>query len=143
MTSELQALKAKADVARDLISQGAEEVHITGTDLKVVGKRQSPDMPTGSAVQVVNVNAQATAHSQVELSVRLHIVRKELEEAYQGRAVLNEISEKLNSLEKELAKKNPDRSILKKTINWAIDTGWDVFAKLTPIIIDKASTMIS
>jgi hypothetical protein len=142
MITAIEDLKAKAEVARDLISQGAEEVHITGTDLKVVGKRSSSTVPMGS-VQVVNVNAQATTHSRIELSVRLHLVRQELEETYQGKAVLNEISEKLSYLERELAKKNPDKSVLKKMIDWAIDTGWDVFVKLTPIIIDKISTMIS
>ena len=107
MTTSLQDLKDKAEVARDLISQGAEEVQITGTDLKVVGKRSSSIAPPGS-IQVVNVNAQAITHSQIVLSVRLHLVRRELEVIYQGKAVLNEVLEKLSTLEQELAKKNPD-----------------------------------
>jgi hypothetical protein len=132
----LKGLKARAEVALDLINRGAEEVQITGTDLKVVGKRSPYSSPAGS-VQVVNVNAQTSVHSQVELSFRLHIVQKELEEAYKGRAAFDDISEKLRSLEQELEKRQPDKSVLKNIIAWAIDTGSDVLAKLAPIIIDK------
>jgi len=48
-------LETKAKVALDLLAQGAEEVTITGTDIKVVRKPQvdnAQQIPTGSTVSI-------------------------------------------------------------------------------------------
>lgn len=136
MSGFIDELKLKAEVARDLINQGAEEVEINGVDLKVVKTRSTYDSSTGP-IQVVNVSAQSTANSESGLILQMHIIRKELEEKFSDTTILKQIKENLDSLERELKKKKPDKRIIKKIINWAIDTGWEVFVKLVPVILDK------
>lgn len=137
-----QDLQAKAKVIIDLLNQGAEEVSITGTDIKAV-RRPSPDNlgpNTQGTIQIVNVNAQASSQSSTSLELRINIARVELKEKYkQDDKRLEEIDGKLISLEKELSKPTPNQDKLKEILRWAIDFGWDVFAKLAPIIIDKIS----
>lgn len=136
-------LEAKAKVILDLLNSGAEEVSITGTDIKVV-RKPPPDNPGPNAqgtIQIVNVNAQASSDSSVSLSYKINIAHVELKEKYkQDDKRLEEIDGKLNSLEKELSKPKPNENKLKEILRWAIDFGWDVFAKVAPIIINKILT---
>jgi len=77
-------LEAKAKVALDLLAQGAEEISITGTDIKVVRKSKSDhaqEIPTGNTV--INVNTSATARSSVNISAQFSIVKKDLRRAYE------------------------------------------------------------
>ena len=137
-----QDLEAKAKVIIDLLNQGAEEVSITGTDIKAIRKPSSDNLGpnTQGTIQIVNVNAQASSQSSTSLELKLHIARVELKEKYrQDEKRLEEIDGKLNSLEKELSKPTPNQNKLKEILRWAIDFGWDVFAKLAPIIIHKLS----
>jgi len=135
-----QDLQAKAKVIIDLLNQGAEEISITGTDIKAV-RRPSPDNlgpNTQGTIQIVNVNAQASSQSSTSLELRINIARVELKGKYkQDDKRLEEIDGKLISLEKELSKPTPNQNKLKEILHWAIDFGWDVFAKLAPIIIGK------
>ena len=79
-----QDLEAKAKVIIDLLNQGAEEISITGTDIKAV-RRPSPDNlgpNTQGTIQIVNVNAQASSQSSTSLEFRINIARVELKEKY-------------------------------------------------------------
>ncbi len=138
-----QDLQAKAKVIIDLLNQGAEEISITGTDIKVV-RKPTPDNLGPNAqgtIQIVNVNAQASSQSSTSLELQINIARVELKEKYrQDDKRVQEIDRKLNSLEKELSKPTPNQNKLKEILRWAIDFGWDVFAKVAPIIIDKVLT---
>jgi hypothetical protein len=87
--------------------------------------------------QVVNVNAQATSHSTAELTVRLHFIRKEIENSYRNSKDLPKIRKKIDLLEGELTKTRPDKSELKKIIKWSLNTGRSLFLKIAPIIVDK------
>ena len=131
-----EELKAKAEVAKDLILQGAGEVNITGSDLKVIKGRPFPSASAGTT-QVVHVNAQASAHSVQELGLRLHLFRKEIEARYAGNEEIKDMKEKLDLLEQEIGKKSPNQNVLKKIAHWALNAGWDIFLRLMPIIIDK------
>ena len=136
-----EELKAKAEVIRDLLAQGVEEVSIIGTDIKVVRKKasESHQQITGANKQNINVNvlAQASAQSTTTLVLRLNLSRLELKDNYKNDKRLFEIEKKLDMLEKEIAKASPNKNTLKKILQWALNFGWDVFLKIAPIVIDK------
>ncbi len=142
MSSITEELKAKADVALDLIAQGADEVEISGTDIKVLRRKKNEAVGSGMT-QVVNVNASASAQTVTALAVRLHYIREELEQAHRDDPKIDQLRSKLSSLEKELEKKKPNDKVLKSIVKWSADKGWDVFMKLIPIIIDKLSQGMS
>ncbi len=129
-------LKSKAKVILDLLDHGAEEVEITGTDIKVVRKKGTKKSASGPT-QIVNVHTQATAHSSSAIELRLNLAFLELKENYKESKRLDEIDEKQKILEKELAKTKPNKNTLKKILQWALDFGWDIFVRIAPIIIDK------
>ena len=142
MSAITEELKAKAEVARDLIAQGADEVEIRGTDIKVLRRKKNEAVGSGM-IQVVNVNASASAQTMTALAVRLHYIRDELEQAYRDDPKIDQLRLKLSDLEKELEKKKPNDEVLKSIIKWSADKGWDVFMKLIPLIIDKLSQGMS
>ena len=136
MSAITKELKAKADVARDLIAQGADEVEISGTDIKVLRRKQNEVLGSGMT-QVVNVRANSSVHTPMELALQLHYVSKELEELYREDPEIDQLRSRLSELEEELAKKKPNNGVLKSIIKWSMDKGWDVFVKIIPIIINK------
>lgn len=142
MSAITEELKAKADVALDLISHGADEVEISGTNIKVLRRKKNESVGSGMT-QVVNVNASASAQTVIALAVRLHYVREELEQALRDDPRIDQLRSRLSDLEKELEKKKPNDKVLKSIIKWSADKGWDVFMKLIPIIIDKLSQGMS
>ena len=131
-------LETKAKVALDLLAQGAEEVTITGTDIKVVRKFQvdnTQQIPTGSTV--ININANATASSSINISAQFSIVKEELRRSHETSPEWPQLKEKIDQLEKEVKKSTPNKSSLKEKLRWLLDFGWDVFAKVAPIVLNS------
>ena len=131
-------LETKAKVALDLLAQGAEEVTITGTDIKVVRKLQvdnTQQIPTGSTV--INVNANAKASSSINISAQFSIVKEELRRSHETSPEWPQLKEKIDQLEKEVKKLTPNKSSLKEKLRWLLDFGWDVFAKVAPIVLNS------
>jgi len=131
-------LETKAKVALDLLAQGAEEVTITGTDIKVVRKSQvdnTQQIPTGSTV--ININANATASSSINISAQFSIVKEELRRSHETSPGWPQLKEKIDQLEKEVKKSTPNKSSLKEKLRWLLDFGWDVFAKVAPIVLNS------
>jgi coenzyme F420-reducing hydrogenase delta subunit len=130
---------AKAKVALDLLDRGAEVVSITGTDIKVVRKSQidhAHQLPMGNNI-VININANATASSSVNISTQFSIVKEELRRTYETSAEWSQLKEKIDQLEKEVKKLSPSESSLKEKLCWLLDFGWDVFAKIAPIVLNN------
>jgi hypothetical protein len=131
-------LETKAKVALDLLAQGAEEVTITGTDIKVVRKSQvdnTQQIPTGSTV--ININANATASSSINISAQFSIVKEELRRSHETSPEWPQLKKKIDQLEKEVKKSTPNKSSLKEKLRWLLDFGWDVFAKVVPIVLNS------
>lgn len=137
-------LEAKAKVALDLLSQGAEEVSIVGTDITVIRKAKASNNLNKSSgtTQVVNVNTYATSNSSSNLTVQFSILRQELRETYKDDHRINKLNQKITEIEKELKKNNPNKNNLKKYLKWLLDFGWDAFAKLAPIVIEKLTATL-
>ena len=132
-------LKAIANVVRDLLKQGATEVKIKGTDIKIVAKKATKPgkrYPSGPT-QTVKVQVLASSQSTTSLALQVNFALLELKDAYSNDKRLPELEEKLNSLEKELKKRYPNKNVLKKILRWALDFSWEVFLKIAPIIISK------
>ena len=133
-------LENKSKVALDLLDKGAEEVTITGTDIKVVRKLQ-PDhahhITTGNTI--INVNANAIASSSVNIATQFSIVKEDLRKNYETSSEWPNLKKKIDQLEKEVKKSSPDKSSLKEKIRWLLDFGWDVFAKVAPIVLNNIS----
>lgn len=131
-------LETKAKVALDLLAQGAEEVTITGTDIKVVRKSQADNAnQSETANTVINVNANATASSSVNISAQFSIVKEELRRVHEATPEWPQLKNKIDQLEKEVKKSKPNKSSLKKKLRWFLDFGWDVFAKVAPIVLSS------
>jgi hypothetical protein len=131
-------LETKAKVALDLLAQGAEEVTITGTDIKVSRKsREDKTQQSQSGNTVINVNTNATASSSVNISAQFSIVKEELRRIHESSPMWPQLVEKIDQLEKEVKKSKPDKSSLKDKLRWLLDFGWDVFAKVAPIILSS------
>jgi len=131
-------LETKAKVALDLLAQGAEEVTITGTDIKVVRKPQvdnAQQIPTGSTV--INISANATASSSINISAQFSIVKEELRKSHETSQEWPQLKEKIDQLEKEVKKSTPNKSSLQEKLRWFLDFGWDVFAKVAPIVLNS------
>lgn len=131
-------LETKAKVALDLLAQGAEEVTITGTDIKVVRKPQADNaqqIPTGSTV--ININANATASSSINISAQFSIVKEELRRSHETSPGWPQLKEKIDQLEKEVKKSTPNKSSLQEKLRWFLDFGWDIFAKVAPIVLNS------
>lgn len=132
-------LEDKSRVALDLLAQGAEEVHITGTDIKVVRRQYASQEKPIWNTQIVNVHTQASASSSANISAQFSILRQELKEIYKDDKRLGELEDKIAKIENELNKKSPDKSIIKNLMHWILDFGWDAFQKTIPIILEKFS----
>lgn len=131
-------LETKAKVALDLLAQGAEEVTITGTDIKVVRKPQADNaqqISTGSTV--ININANATASSSINISAQFSIVKEELRRFHETSPGWPQLKEKIDQLEKEVKKSTPNKSSLQEKLCWFLDFGWDIFAKVAPIVLNS------
>ncbi len=131
-------LETKAKVALDLLAQGAEEVTITGTDIKVVRKPQADNaqqISTGSTV--ININANATASSSINISAQFSIVKEELRRSHETSPGWPQLKEKIDQLEKEVKKSTPNKSSLQEKLRWFLDFGWDIFAKVAPIVLNS------
>ena len=131
-------LETKAKVALDLLAQGAEEITITGTDIKVVRKPQADNaqqIPTGSTV--ININANATASSSINIAAQFSIVKEELRRSHETSPGWPQLKEKIDQLEKEVKKSTPNKSSLQEKLCWFLDFGWDIFAKVVPIVLNS------
>lgn len=131
-------LETKAKVALDLLAKGAEEVTITGTDIKVVRKPQvdnAQQIPIGSTV--INISTNATASSSINISAQFSIVKEELRRSHETSQEWPQLKEKIDQLEKEVKKSTPNKSFLKEKLRWLLDFGWDVFAKVAPIVLNS------
>ncbi len=131
-------LENKAVVALNLLNQGAEEVSIVGTDIKVK-RRTDPIEKIGSipGSQLVIVNNQASAYSKVNVETHISIVREELRQIYGNGKKFKEIDSNLTDIEPELKKKNPNKSSLRNFLHWLTDFGGKALEKLAPLIIEK------
>lgn len=132
-------LETKAKVALDLLRQGAEEVEIVGTNLKVLRQNASGKLRSqnGGPIQIVNVHSEASARSDLKIGIQLSIVRQELRESYKNDSRLHLLEKRIDSLEKELNKSNPDKKQVKKILRWLMDFGWEAFKRIVPIVLDK------
>ncbi len=125
-------LDAKARVALDLLAQGAEEVEIIGTDIKV-SRRRTLDKPHDRK-QIVYVNVHTSANSTVNIATTFSILQEELREIFKGNNKLSELEDKIKQIEVELKKKSSDKSNLKKLLHWILDFDFDTFLKIASII---------
>lgn len=137
MSEDLESI---AKVAIDLLKQGATEVKVKGTDIKIVAKKATKPgkRHSSSPKQTVNVyQVQSSSQSTKSLVIQVNLALVELKDTYSNDERLPEIEEKLKSLEKELKKRSPNKNILKKILRWALDFSWEMFLKIAPIIINK------
>lgn len=133
-------LDFKAKVALDLLAQGAEEVRISDTDL-IVRRRigyETQGNPFGN-MQIVNVHANASASSSVNIAAQFSILRQELKEIYKNDSRLRELEEKIAKIESELNKKSSNKSTLSNLLHWISEFNWDTYLKIIPIILEKFS----
>ena len=131
-------LEAKAKVALDLLAQGAEEVTITGTDIKVLRKSQATNTQQNtSGNTVINVNANATANTLVNITAQFSIVKEELRRVHESSPEWPQLKDKIDELETEVKKSKPNKTSLKNKMRWLLDFGWDVFAKVAPIVFEQ------
>ena len=136
-------LESKAIVVLNLLKQGAEEVSIVGTDIKV--KRRTYSIENKRSItssQIVVVNNQASADTKVNMETHISIVREELKQIYGNGKRFKEIENNLTVVYPELKKKNPNKSNLRKFLHWLTDFGGKAFEKLAPIIIEKLASSI-
>jgi predicted RNase H-like nuclease (RuvC/YqgF family) len=132
-------LEVKSKIALELLAQGAEEVSITGTDIKVVRKLEKTTHQTTQSNTLITVNANATENSSVNISAQFNIVKEELRRDYGNSQDWSELQKKIEQLEEEIKKPSPNKSSLKQKISWLLNFGWDVFAKVAPIILKNIS----
>jgi len=131
-------LEDKSKVVLDLLAQGAEEVTITGTDIKVLRRSQAANAQQNAPGNIViNVNANATATSLVNITAQFSIVKEELRRVHESSPEWPQLKDKIDELEKEVKKSKPNKSSLKDKMSWLLDFGWDVFAKVAPIVLSS------
>jgi len=136
-------LKNKAKVALNLLNQGAEEVSIEGTDIKV--KRRLDNRENKSSFprsQIVVVNNQMSTNLKINMETHISIVREELKQIYGNGKRYREIDNHLSEVEPELYKRNPDKQSIKRFLHWLTDFGGKALEKLAPIILEKLTGSI-
>jgi len=129
---EKLTLKDKVKVVKELFDEGAESIEISGGDLKVTKRQYRQivgDSPQSVVVSVINQNT-----IQMQLNISIRQILEEVKQSYDDNKY-KEAKKHLSQIEKELRKKNPDKSILKKGILWAAKFGERVFWQLLPLII--------
>lgn len=139
---EKLTLKDKVKVVKELFGEGAESIEISGDDLKVTKRQYRQivgDSPQSVVVSVINQNT-----IQMQLNISIRQILEEVKQSYDDKKY-KEAKKNLSQIEKELRKKNPDKSILKKGILWAAKFGERVFWQLLPLIIqhyDKLGVLL-
>ncbi len=134
-------LEDKVRVVERLFEKGAETIEIFGDDLKVT-KRQYNEI-VGKSPQSVVVNVVSKNTFQMELNITFPKILEEVKQTSTPEKY--RVAKKhLTEIEKELKKKEPDKSILKRGILWAAKFSERVFWQLLPLIIkhyDKISIL--
>jgi len=104
-------LTTKAKVIADLLDKGAEEVSISGTDIKVTRteyRELLKNSSKGHSQTVnINVNAQAVATASSDINANIDTIIQHYGDSGVNEKQLTEIKRELNALKRELAKTKP------------------------------------
>lgn len=87
--------------------------------------------------QIFNITANATATSSVSISQKIESIIHDIEKSGVNPKKLSEVKSKLNTLESELDKPNPDEKAIKKVMRWASNFSLELFLRLAPIIAER------
>ena len=86
---------------------------------------------------IVNTTANATATSSVSVSQKIQNIMRDVEKSGVNPEKLSEAKTKLNTLESELNKPDPDEKVIKKVMRWASNFSLELFLKLAPIVAER------
>lgn len=87
--------------------------------------------------QFFNFTANATATSSVSVSQKIQNVIHDVEKSGVNLRKLSAAKTKLNALESELKKPDPDEKVIKKVMGWASNFSLELFLKLAPIVAER------
>lgn len=135
---EVVDLERRAKVATDLFEKGAALVKITDTGIEVDWREYSAITggSKGTVSQTVKVNVSATAKASSSISVVFREIITQLQNYDIEPDKIPEAKIKLNTLEKELSKKNPRWNVVKQVLGWALDCSKELFLRLSVILAE-------
>lgn len=132
----------KVKVIQDLLNQGASEITITGTDIKVTKHNINnfeyflKNFPN-QLPQILNFNISQNTSVSTTFSIELDKAYNDLSTSKIFENKVDELSSQIEELKSELIKKKPNKTKLKIILQWSLNKGWEVFIKLAPIILNK------
>lgn len=86
---------------------------------------------------IVNATANATATSSVSVSQKFQNIIHDVKKSGVNPKKLSEAKTKLNTLESELNKPDPDEKVIKKVMRWASDFSFELFLRLAVLIAER------
>ena len=86
---------------------------------------------------IVSNTASATAKSSVSVSQEIQNIIRDLENSNLDPKRLPEARNKLNTLEKELDKPNPNEKVIRKVVSWASKFSLDLFLRLAVLVAER------
>ena len=141
--SDSDELRQLDEIARRLFGRGSvKNISVTtrsGYTVQISSEKYC-EMVKGSQnpiTLIVNATANATAMSSVSLSQKIQNIICDVEKSGVNPKKFAEAKTKLNTLESELAKPNPDEKVIKKVMRWASNFSLELFLKLAPIVAER------
>lgn len=86
---------------------------------------------------IVNTTANATATSSLSLSQNFQNILRDLEASNLEPRKLSDAKKKLNNLEAELNKLNPNENVIKRVLRWASDFSFELFLRLSVLMAER------
>lgn len=89
--------------------------------------------------QITSITASATAMamSSLSLSQKFQNIVLDVEKSGIKPKKLSEARARLNTLESELCKPDPDEKVIKKVMRWTANFSFELFLKLAPIVVER------
>jgi len=87
--------------------------------------------------QIFNITANATATSSLSVSQEIQNILQRLENSNVPAKKLSEARGKLNTLETELDKPNPNEKVIKKIMRWASNFSLELFLRIAVLMAER------
>ena len=87
--------------------------------------------------QIFHVTASATATSSLSVSQEIQNILQRLENSNVPAKKLSEARGKLNTLETELDKPNPNEKVIKKIMRWASNFSLELFLRIAVLMAER------
>lgn len=99
--------------------------------------RQAVKAGQNPITQIFNITANATATSSLSLSQEIQKILHYLEDSNVDPKKLSEAGRKLNTLESELDKPNPNEKVIRKIMRWASNFGLELSLRIAVLIAER------